>query len=151
MPYLIDGHNLIPHLGLRLDSLDDERDLLTRLEEFCRLSRAQVEVFFDGAPAGQPYKRKSGVVTAYFVRKGSSADAAIETRLTGMKKSAKNWTVVSSDARVRAAAGSCQAASMSSEQFAEEMRKARHGLPKPGEDAPPSPGEVAEWENLFNR
>ena len=43
MPYLIDGHNLIPKLGLRLDSLDDEEQLIPRLQEFCRLRRAQVE------------------------------------------------------------------------------------------------------------
>ena len=30
MPYLIDGHNLIPKLGLRLDELDDEIELIRR-------------------------------------------------------------------------------------------------------------------------
>ena len=49
MAYMIDGHNLIPKLGLRLDSLDDEEQLLALLQEFCRLRRAQVEVYFDGA------------------------------------------------------------------------------------------------------
>ncbi len=34
MPYLIDGHNLIPKVGLRLDSMDDEMDLLAHLQEF---------------------------------------------------------------------------------------------------------------------
>ncbi len=61
MPYLIDGHNLIPKLGLRLDLLDDELELLVRLQEFCRLRRAQVEVYFDGAPPGQVSTRKAGV------------------------------------------------------------------------------------------
>ena len=79
MPYIIDGHNLIPKLGLRLDSIDDELDLLARLQEFCRLRRTQVEVYFDGAPPGQASTRKAGVVTAHFVRQGSSADASIET------------------------------------------------------------------------
>ena len=37
MPYLIDGHNLIPKLGLRLDSVDDEMELVAILQEFCRL------------------------------------------------------------------------------------------------------------------
>ena len=36
MPYLIDGHNLIPKLGLRLESLDDEMELIAILQEFCR-------------------------------------------------------------------------------------------------------------------
>ncbi len=52
MPYLIDGHNLIPKLGLRLDSPDDEMELAAILQEFARLNRREVEVYFDGAPAG---------------------------------------------------------------------------------------------------
>ena len=46
MPYLIDGHNLIPRLGLRLDSMDDEMELIAILQEFYRTERRQVEVFF---------------------------------------------------------------------------------------------------------
>ena len=53
MPYLIDGHNLIPKLGLRLDSIDDESELIAILQEFSRRERRQVEVFFDGAPAAR--------------------------------------------------------------------------------------------------
>ena len=41
MPYLIDGHNLIPKLGLRLDLPDDEMQLIGILQEFCRLQTAQ--------------------------------------------------------------------------------------------------------------
>jgi hypothetical protein len=52
MPYLIDGHNLIPKLGLRLDSMEDEMELVSILQEFCRLEDRQVEVYFDGAPPG---------------------------------------------------------------------------------------------------
>jgi hypothetical protein len=49
MPYLIDGHNLIPKLGLRLDSMDDEQELVVILQEYARLERKkQVEVYFDG-------------------------------------------------------------------------------------------------------
>ena len=123
MPYLIDGHNLIPKLGLHLDSMDDELDLLVRLQEFCRLRRAQVEVYFDGAPPGQVSTRKAGMVTAHFVRQGSSADAAIEARLIRLKRAARNWTVVSSDGRVQRAAGAAHARSMSAEEFALEMAK----------------------------
>lgn len=39
MPYLIDGHNLIPKLGLRLDSMDDEMELVAILQEYARLER----------------------------------------------------------------------------------------------------------------
>ncbi|HLO30861.1 MAG TPA: NYN domain-containing protein, partial [Anaerolineales bacterium] len=107
MPYLIDGHNLIPKLGLRLDSIDDEMELIAILQEFCRLEhtpRGHVEVFFDGAPAAQAGTRKLGAVTAHFVRLGTTADDAIRNRLKMLRKSARNWTVVSSDRQVQAEA-----------------------------------------------
>jgi len=37
MSYLIDGHNLIPKLKLRLDNPKDENELIALLQEFCRL------------------------------------------------------------------------------------------------------------------
>ena len=152
MPYLIDGHNLIPKLGLRLDSLNDEDQLIPRLQEFCRLRRTQVEVFFDGAPAGQAFTRKAGAVTAHFVSKGSSADAAIEVRLARLKKAARNWTVVSSDRRVQGAAGAAHASVLSSEDFAREMSKAQAlGSSRPKHDATLAPDEVEEWLDIFNR
>ncbi|MBL0344247.1 hypothetical protein [Candidatus Villigracilis affinis] len=50
MPYLIDGHNLIPKVGLRLDSPNDELELARLLQDFARIKRQPVEVYFDGAP-----------------------------------------------------------------------------------------------------
>ncbi len=67
MPYLIDGHNLIPKVGLRLDSPDDEMELVAILQEFARLKRQQVEVYFDGAPIGYDGARSMGTVRAHFV------------------------------------------------------------------------------------
>jgi predicted RNA-binding protein with PIN domain len=152
MPYLIDGHNLIPKLGLSLDSLDDEEQLIPRLQEFCRLRRAQVEVFFDRARPGQASTRKAGAVTAHFVRQESSADAAIEIRLARLGKAAKNWTVVSSDRRVQGAAGAAHADVLSSEEFAREMSKAQAMMTSiPKHDATPAPDEVQEWLDIFNR
>ena len=152
MPYLIDGHNLIPKLGLRLDSIDDELQLLVRLQEFCRLRRAQVEVYFDGAPPGQVSTRKAGMVTAHFVRKGSSADAAIEGRLIQMKRSAKNWTVVSSDGRVQRAAGAVHAGVMLSEEFVQEMIKAQTVPMRVSKgESVLSPDEVDEWLKFFEK
>jgi predicted RNA-binding protein with PIN domain len=152
MPYLIDGHNLIPKLGLRLDSLDDEDQLVSRLQEFCRLRRAQVEVYFDGAPPGQASTRRAGAVTAHFIRRESSADAAIENRLARLGKAAKNWTVVSSDGRVQRAAGAAHAGVLSSEEFAREMSKAQaRNIPKTKQEATLAPDEVDEWLDVFNR
>ncbi len=148
--FLIDGHNLIPKLGLRLDSFDDEEALIARLQDFSRLRRTQVEVYFDGAPPGQPQKRKFGMVTAHFIRQGSSADAAIEQRLLKMGKSARNWTVVSSDRRVQNAARAVHAQVVSSDEFAIQMRDAQTARQvKARQDVNVSPEEVEEWLSLF--
>ena len=82
MPFLIDGHNLIPKIpGLSLQDMDDEQQLITLLLEFCRLQRKQIEVFFDNAPPGGVRARNFGNVIARFVKQGSSADQAIHQRL----------------------------------------------------------------------
>src|SRR5918996_1831194 len=130
MPYLIDGHNLIPKLGLRLDSIDDEMELITILQEFCRLEQRQVEVFFDGAPAPQAGTRKLGAITAHFVRLGATADNAIRIRLKKLGKSARNWTVVSSDRQVQAEARAVHAEVISSDSFAAMLQQARNTAPK---------------------
>ena len=152
MPYLVDGHNLIPKLGMRLDSMDDETELITRLQEFCRLRRAQVEVYFDGAPPGQATTRKAGAVTAHFVRQASSADAAIEIRLARMGKTARNWTVVSSDRRVQQAARAAHAGVLSSEEFTGEMSRVQAiGTTLLKHAATLAPDEVEEWLDIFNQ
>jgi predicted RNA-binding protein with PIN domain len=152
MSYLIDGHNLIPKLGLRLDSLNDEMDLVTRLQEYCRLRRVQVEVYFDGAPPGQVSTRKMGSVTAHFIQQASSADAAIESRLTKLGRAAKNWTVVSSDNRIQRAAGAVHARVLSSEGFSKEMLKAGSADRTNRGDGPQlSPSEVDEWLKFFDK
>jgi predicted RNA-binding protein with PIN domain len=152
MQYLVDGHNLIPKLGLRLDSFDDEEQLIGRLQEFCRLRRARAEVYFDGAPPGQPSMRKMGSVSAHFVRAASSADAAIEVRLARLGKAARSWTVVSSDGRLQRAAGAVHAAVLSAEEFAGEMSKAgTPAAPASKGKATLSPEEVEEWLDFFSR
>ena len=145
MPYLIDGHNLIPKLGLRLDSIDDETELIGILQEFCRLEQKQVEVFFDGAP--QAKTKKQGRVTANFVRLGTTADDAIRNRLKRLGKSAKNWTVVSSDRQVQSNARAAHAEVLSSDAFAGMLRHTR--ARKPDGEQTLSPKEVEDWLKLF--
>jgi len=149
MPYLIDGHNLIPKLGLRLDSMDDEMELIAILQEFSRLERRQVEVYFDGAPTPHAGTRKLGTVTAHFVPLGTTADDAIRSRLKKMGKSAKNWTVISSDRQVQAEARAAQAEVISSDSFAGTLKHARNTSPKPTNNRKLSNQEVDEWLKLF--
>lgn len=139
MPTLIDGHNLIPKLGLSLRSLDDEMQLVARLQEFCRAERKKsLEVYFDGAPAGQVGTRKMGLVTAHFVRLGATADSAIRARLKTLGRAARNWTVVTSDRQVQADAHSAGAAVVSSEAFAARVNASTRA-PAPGRQPAKSP------------
>ena len=151
MPFLVDGHNLIPKLGLRLDSVDDEMELIAILQEFCRLERKQVDVYFDGAPSPQAGTRKLGSVTAHFVRLGATADDAIRKRLKKLGNAAKNWTVVSSDRQVQAEARALHANIISSDSFAGLLEQARASAPKTEGDHALSPNEVEEWLKIFKR
>jgi uncharacterized protein len=153
MPYLIDGHNLIPKVpGLYLGSNDDEMQLVELLQEFCRLSRKRVEVYFDQAPPGQSGKRALGMVIAHFVRSGRTADQAISQRLRKMGRSARNWSVVSSDHHVQLSARQTGAQALTSEAFAGQMlatlSQARSARSEKIEGSL-SPEEVEEWLALF--
>ncbi len=150
MPYLIDGHNLIPHVpGLSLAQLDDEERLIERLQVWCRRERVrQVEVYFDQAPAGMSGVRRYGMVTAHFVRQGSTADDAIRRRLARLGRAARNWTVVSSDRAVQAAARAAHAAVLSSPAFAARLAAPPDDVEADNEK--PSPDEDIEtWLRLF--
>ena len=152
MPYIIDGHNLIPKIpGLSLQDLDDEIQLVKMLQEFCRINRKQVEVFFDNAPPGQPVARNYGRVVARFVREGRTADRAIHNKLKRLGGEARNWTVVSSDREVQVNARNLRSKVISSEVFAQQMMEVL------GESAasPPesrnelSPQDVEDWMHIF--
>ena len=152
MPVIIDGHNLIPKIpGLSLQAIDDETQLVELLGEYCRRSRRQVEVFFDNAPPGVPRARTFGSVTARFVRAGVPADQAIREKLIRLGKAARNWTVVSSDHQVQAAARAVRATVLSADAFAQELHKTLEASP-PKPDAPEdklSPEELESWLKLF--
>ena len=149
MPYLIDGHNLIPKLGLRLDSIDDEMELVAILQGFARLERRQVDVYFDGAPHASFTTRKLGTVTAHFVPLTTTADNAIRNRLNKLGKAAKNWIVVSSDRQVQAAARTAQAQVISSDSFAVTLKQAMNSPRVAKNERAVSKEEVDEWLKLF--
>lgn len=149
MPFLIDGHNLIPKLGLRLDSVDDEMELIRILQEFCRLERRQVEVYFDGAPAPHAGPKKLGAVTAHFTPSTTTADNAIRNRLNKMGKSAKNWSVVSSDRQVQASARAAGAEIVSSDQFAKQVRQVMESPQFTKTEREISIAEIDEWLKVF--
>ncbi len=152
MPYIIDGHNLIPKIpGLSLQDIEDEIQLVKMLQEFCRINRKQVEVFFDNAPPGQPVARNYGSVVARFVREGGTADQAIHSKLKRLGGEARNWTVVSSDREVQVNARNLRSKVISSEVFAQQLMEV---LGESAESPPDSQGElsqkeVEDWMHIF--
>ena len=151
MRYLVDGHNLIPNVpGLGLELLDDEQELVQRLQAFCVRGSHQVEVYFDNAPLGQAGLRRFGAVKAYFVRAGRIADDAIARRLGALGKQARQWCVVSSDRSVQAAARAAQAEVMTSQAFALKMQAEPVSPAIEKRDTPLEPGEVDEWLRIFD-
>ena len=151
MAYIIDGHNLIPKIrGLRLDLPDDEEALIKILQDFCRLQRKNVEVYFDRAAAGYAGKRGYGRVTAHFVREGSTADTAIISRLRRLKKGARNATVVSSDHQIISEAKAMGAKLLRSEEFAQLLFESLDSGPEDTGGGPLlSSKEVDEWMDIF--
>ena len=152
---MIDGHNLIAHIpGLTLSMPDDEEQLVGLLNRFGETQRGKLEVYFDGAPAGQAGKRNYGRVQAHFVTESSTADEVIKTRLAKLGKSAHSWIVVTSDRSVLAATREKHARVMKSEDFAqlliESARSGSTGEPSPA-DQPLSQAEVDEWLEIFKQ
>ncbi len=153
MPYLIDGHNLIPKIhGLNLGAVDDEIQLIKRLQGFQRRVRKKVEVYFDNAPPGRAGSQTYGSVKAHFTPEGKAADAAMIARLKRLGGAARTWTVVTSDREIRAAAKAAHARVIRSEQFARQMASASQPASKAPRAKPNidlSPEEIDEWLELF--
>ena len=154
MPYLIDGHNLIPTIpGLSLKDVDDEIQLIQLLQVYQQHIGKKIEVYFDNAPAGHNRTQRYGSVTAHFISQNSSADSAIQSRLEKLGGAANTWTVVSSDRQVQAAARAFHAQVIRSADFAKEMTSPDHKSldPKNRDDISLSPEEIEEWMTLFGK
>lgn len=153
MPYLIDGHNLIPHFGLSLASLDDELILAQRLSDYCRITRKNgIEIYFDNAQPGGLASQSFGLIKIHFVRRPQLADDAIRQRLIKLAKAAKNWIVISSDRQVQAEARSRGAQVLPSDKFALQVMEAlRVGLPEDSHQTQLTESEIQNWLDEFNQ
>jgi len=147
MPFLIDGHNLIPHIkGIMLKDIDDEKELFLILSEYFKRIRKKAIVFFDrGTPAGNSIGPDAFVKTR-FVKPPLDADRAIIQFISAKKKAAKNYTVVSSDLDIIAKASKSGARTISSREFAAliEERKTKKEEPK----SPPD-NDIEYWIKKF--
>jgi len=155
MPYLIDGHNLVPHIpGINLSDLDDEIALIKILQRFANKRRSTIEVYFDHAQTAQARTQKHGLVKAFFVRQASTADDAIRARLSQLGNGAKNWTVVSSDREILVEARSYQSRVLTAPEFAGMLREQLSGIQQEGdknETPDQSNLEVDYWLEQFSQ
>ncbi len=153
MPYLIDGHNLIPHIpGLSLEDMDDEVKLIHILQGYASQKHTRVEVYFDRAPASRAGSQSFGIVKVHFVRQDSTADKAMIKRLSRMGKDAKNWTVVTSDREILVEARSAHSQTLSSAEFAADLNTSESGkLNDSDKETDPeiSNREVDYWMDQF--
>jgi predicted RNA-binding protein with PIN domain len=153
MTYIIDGHNLIPKIGgIDISDPDDEIQLIQVLQDFCRIRRKKVIVYFDQSPPGMAGVKKYGSVKAHFVRQGRTADDAIMEKLRKLGKRARNVVVVSSDRQVQQAARSAHAEVISSDTFAREWQSLISEEPSlDPRNRPLTEQELSEWEALFEQ
>lgn len=154
LTYIIDGHNLIPKIpGIRLADEDDENQLIELLQEYCRLTRHNVEVFFDGAPPAARSKAGGGLVHVHFIQKGITADSAIIQFVSSKGKGARNLIVVSSDHRVQNETRIFGSSILSSEQFSTELVQALSRKAEKSKKEPPpmSEHEIKQWLSLFDK
>ncbi len=151
MIYLIDGHNLIPKLkGISLHDIDDEEQLILRMQAFIKLKNEKLEIYFDGTPHGFGHTIHRGKITIQFVAKPSSADAAIINRISNLAKDTSNFTVVSSDRRILSEAKAKGIKTILSEIFAGTMEKAKTQLLSEDVLNEENDDDRDEWMRLFN-
>ncbi len=153
MPYIIDGHNLIPKIpGIDLQDLDDEQKLIDLLQEYARVNQDALEVYFDRAPSGHATSQQKGRVKVIFVTDKTIADERIIKRIRTLGNSATDWVVVTSDRRIQADAKESRAKSMSSEEFSQKLaRTLEKERTRRSPDQAMSDSELESWMKLFTQ
>src|SRR5215207_7211315 len=134
MPYLIDGHNLIAHMpDISLSDPDDEGKLVVRLRGFAAARRKQCIVVFDhGLPGGKSPMSNDTVKVVFATAYHSTADRILMERIRNTPD-AGNWTVVTSDNEILAAAREKGMKGMRSADFVALMPNPQAKPDDPGE------------------
>ncbi|MCK6579237.1 MAG: NYN domain-containing protein [Anaerolineae bacterium] len=143
MGFLIDGHNLIGQLpDLRLDDPNDEAKLVQKLMGFCARTRKKCVVVFDAGLPGGWSKLSTAPVEVIFASPGTNADRIMRERIQALRDP-RQWTVVSNDREVLAAAQARKVRTLRSVEFAPLL----HGTAVGAKTPPPAPGKTPEVED----
>ena len=159
MHYLIDGHNLIAQMSdIQLSDPDDEEQLVRRMRAWIAAGRnRRITLYFDGGlPGGKSSQLSGGSLNVIFAAVGREADSLIRRRITKVRN-APEYTLVTSDRSIIAAAQAKGMPVIDSYSFARAMEAeaAERGAGKvdasPKEDPRLDDDEVARWLDLFNK
>ncbi len=157
---IVDGYNLLHKLpdGGTRRSLEERRENMeTRLLGFQRSSRQKVTVVYDGNRAHGP-SEETGALDRVFTASGTTADEWIIDYLKSLGRSARMFTVVTSDRLIRTHASALGASCLLSEEFVKtHLKGARKRTEKTAHpDHPDKFGsgalgdrEVARWMKEF--
>ena len=159
MHYLIDGHNLIGKMpDIELDDPDDEIKLILRLRSWTgRVRSRRVTVVFDhGLPGGKDRGLSTSKVQVLFASGGQTADSILITRIKNATDP-RQYTVVTSDNRIRRQAEMRRMPALKAEEFAQQLAQKAGAKADgevedsdPGQDQELSDAELQMWIDLFD-
>lgn len=150
MPYLIDGHNLIQSMkGISIEDPDDEAKLVRTLRSFMIGQNKKCKVFFDGGLPGGYSRMSCSRVQVRFAHAGQEADVNI-IHCIHQLANPKQWTLVSSDRKIREQARLRKIKLVHAWEFAQAL-EARKTLSSQCDavDPPMQEAELDEWYEIF--
>ncbi len=155
MHFLIDGHNLIAKMpGISLSDPDAEAQLILRLRRWVAANPTRrVTVYFDGGlPGGRAPHLSATRLEVVFASSGQPADDLLLRHIRRLKNPPE-YTLVSSDRKIIAAAEKRRVPVLLSEDFAPELAEEAAAAPPPPREVVEKPllneAEVAAWMELF--
>ncbi len=161
MAYLIDGFNLIykfpdlEELMYQSRLSEARRGLLEKLREYVKITGARIQVVFDGKKEKslELTSEKIGTIDVYYSQE-YSADFLIK-QFIKKDLNPRQTTVVTSDKDILFYVSRFKSPTITSEEFADIMNKARvkwieSRTPEKEENPQVTEEEVAFWERLFS-
>jgi len=156
MPFLVDGYNLLRAMQKLDEQYDavDEAGLCRILSEYIKRKQSFGQVVFDGlGPPDKSDLSGFGNIEVYFSGQELEADDIIEDKILA-NTAPKRLIVISTDRRIRAAAGQRKAVSVRSELFFDDVVKTldrKTITPEPQEKRGGlTEAEAQEWIDFFD-
>jgi predicted RNA-binding protein with PIN domain len=139
---------------ISLEEQDDEVKLILVLRSWAvARQKREVTIIFDGGlPGGYQQRLSTSSINVIFAAEGRSADALLISRIKKVPNPPE-YTLVSSDRTIQAAAAALNMTVLSSEAFIKMLREEHNPppqvTPQKPDEAALSSAEVEEWLALF--